>query len=68
MNNLIKEGIAKIATYATIWDKEAKANVVTAVTDEAFEDARHKWAKMGFLSRFIIFSYSYNVDNNRNSR
>jgi len=28
--------------------------------DEAPKDGRHEWAKMGFLSRFIIFSYSYN--------
>ena len=61
LNNLIEEGIAKITTYATIWDREAKANLVTAVTDEALKDARHEWAKMGFLSRFIIFSYSYNM-------
>jgi hypothetical protein len=32
-----------------------------ALTDEALRDARHDWAKMGFLSRFIIFSYSYNT-------
>jgi hypothetical protein len=59
LNNLIEEGIAKITSYAMIWDKEAKANLITAITDEALEDGRHEWAKMGFLSRFIIFSYSY---------
>ncbi|MFX0201578.1 MAG: hypothetical protein ACFFCW_36140, partial [Candidatus Hodarchaeota archaeon] len=47
-------------TYSTVWNQDAKANVITAVTDEALRDARHNWAKMGFLSRFIIFSYSYN--------
>jgi len=61
LNNLIEEGIAKITTYSTIWNKDAKANVVTAVTDEALRDARHGWAKMGFLSRFIVFSYSYGI-------
>jgi hypothetical protein len=60
LNNLIEEGVAKMTTYATIWDKDVKANVITAVTDEVLKDARHDWAKMGFLSRFIIFSYSYN--------
>jgi hypothetical protein len=59
LNNLIEEGVAKITTYANVWDKEVKANVITAVTDEALEDGRREWAKMGFLSRFIIFSYSY---------
>ena len=61
LNNLIEEGVAKITTYATTWDKDVKANVVTAVTDEAIKDARHDWAKLGFLSRFIIFSYSYDT-------
>ena len=35
--------------------------MITAVTDEALRDARHGWAKMGFLSRFVVFSYSYNI-------
>lgn len=61
LNNLIEEGVAKITTYAMIWDKDVKANVITAVTDQAIKDGRHEWAKMGFLSRFIIFSYSYNL-------
>jgi hypothetical protein len=61
LNNLIEEGIAKITTYANIWDREVKANVITAVTDEALQDGRREWAKMGFLSRFILFSYSYST-------
>ena len=28
---------------------------------EAMRDGRRGWAKMGFLSRFIIFSYSYSI-------
>jgi hypothetical protein len=59
LNNLIEEGLAKITTYCTILDKEVKANVITSVTPEALEDGRHEWAKLGFLSRFIVFSYSY---------
>jgi hypothetical protein len=61
LNNLIEEGVAKITTYSTIWNKDVKANVITAVTNEALRDARHNWARMGFLSRFIIFSYSYKI-------
>jgi hypothetical protein len=61
LNNLIEEGLAKITTYANVWDKEVNANVITAVTDQALQDGRHEWAKMGFLSRFIIFTYSYNT-------
>jgi Cdc6-like AAA superfamily ATPase len=61
LNNLIEEGVAKITTYAMTWDKEVRANVITAVTDQAIDDGRHEWAKLGFLSRFIIFSYSYSM-------
>jgi hypothetical protein len=61
LNNFIEEGIAKITTYATIWEKEIKGNVITAITDDELKDGRREWAKMGFLSRFIIFSYSYSM-------
>jgi len=61
LNNLIEEGIAKVTTYAMVWNRPVKANVITAVTDQALRDGRHEWAKMGFLSRFIVFSYSYNL-------
>lgn len=61
LNGLIEEGVAKITTYSTVWNKDAKANVITAVTDEELADSRHSWAKMGFLSRFVIFSYSYSI-------
>ncbi|TET18761.1 hypothetical protein E3J74_09145 [Candidatus Bathyarchaeota archaeon] len=61
LNNLIEEGVAKIKTYAMIWDKDVKGNIITAVTDEALEDSRHGWGKIGFLSRFVMFSYSYNM-------
>ena len=42
-------------------DTDVKANIITAITEDALRDARHGWAKMGFLSRFIIFSYSYHL-------
>jgi len=61
LNNLIEEGVAKITSYANVWDKEVRANVITAVTDSALKDGRHDWAKLGFLSRFILFSYSYDI-------
>lgn len=61
LNNLIEEGIARITTYAMIWNQNVKANVITAVTDQASRDGRHEWAKMGFISRFILFTYSYNL-------
>lgn len=61
LNSLIEEGVAKITTYSTVWNRDAKANLITAVTDEELNDARHSWGKMGFLSRFIVFTYSYGI-------
>jgi len=61
LNNLVEEGVAKMTTYATVWNQDVNANVITAITDEALRDGRRGWAKMGFLSRFIIFTYSYSL-------
>jgi len=61
LNNLIEEGVAKMTTYATIWEKDVKANVIAGITDKALYDGRTHWANIGFLSRFVIFSYSYGL-------
>jgi hypothetical protein len=59
INYLVEEGAVEIHSYAMNWKGEVTANVITAVTDQELRDARHGWAKMGFLSRFIVFAYSY---------
>lgn len=59
LNNLTEEGIAKVTTYAMVWDKDVKANVMAAVTEQALRDGRHEWAKMGFFIKVYCFSYSY---------
>jgi hypothetical protein len=61
LNNLIEEGVAKMTSYVTIWDREANCGLITSITDEALKDGRHDWAKMGFLSRMFLFSYSYPI-------
>jgi hypothetical protein len=58
LNNLIEEGVGKMTTYTTMWEREARCGLVTSVTDDALQDGRHEWAKMGFLSRMLVFSYS----------
>jgi hypothetical protein len=50
-----------MTTYATVWEKEVRCGLISAITDDALEDGRHEWAKMGFLSRMFIFSYSYPI-------
>ncbi|MFC1803284.1 hypothetical protein ACFL0D_04880 [Thermoproteota archaeon] len=64
LNNLLEEGVSKIATYAIVRQKgeDAKANLITALTDSEIVDKRHKWASMGFLSRSLIFTYSYSEE------
>lgn len=61
LNNLTEEGVAKIATGAHVQlsDNVVTANVIAAVTEAAILDGRRLWSQMGFLSRFILFSYSY---------
>jgi hypothetical protein len=61
LNNLTEEGVGKIVSYAFVQltDAVVTANIITAVTKGAIRDARRGWTSMGFLSRFIFFSYSY---------
>jgi len=61
LNNLIEEGVAKITSYVTIWEREASCGLIAAITEEELKDGRHDWAKMGFLSRMFLFSYSYPI-------
>jgi len=65
LNNLIEEGVCRIEHYAMryITDVDVKANVITAITREELNDGRREWAKMGFLSRFIVFTYKYSMKN-----
>ena len=46
LNNLIEEGVAKMTTYANVWDKEVGCGLIAAITDEALRDGRRDWAKM----------------------
>jgi hypothetical protein len=61
LNNLIEEGVAKMTTYVNVWEKEVTCGLLAAITEDALEDGRRDWAKMGFLSRMCIFSYSYPI-------
>lgn len=64
MNALIEEGVVNISTYATHIKKGitgAKAGLITAIPPDPFRDKRHKWGRMGFLSRALPVSYDYKV-------
>ena len=65
MNSLIEEGISVVSTYATpllAYKKPVKCGLITAITSEEFNDHRHRWKSIGFLSRIIPFSYSYSME------
>jgi len=64
MNSLIEEGVAAVSTYATprlVFPKPVKCGLIAAITSDEFKDHRHKWKRLGFLSRTIPFSYSYGM-------
>jgi len=60
MNSITEEGWIGKLPMGQIIDKPIKANIITALTQDEIADKRHRWAKMGFLSRFIPISFSYN--------
>jgi len=64
LNGLIEEGIACVSTYANriASEKHVKCGIITAITGEELGDHRHRWHRVGFLSRVVPFSYSYGID------
>lgn len=56
---ITEEGwVGKLPLGQTV-NQPIRANVLTALTESEIKDRRHKWAQMGFLSRFVPISYSY---------
>jgi hypothetical protein len=61
LSALIEDGVVNINTYATHIEGTimAKAGIITAITPDAFKDRRHRWGRIGFLSRALPVSYDY---------
>lgn len=61
LNGLIEEGIAEVATYAMQLKVKlpVRCNVITSIAKEHLFDQRHRWSKIGFLSRVVPISYEY---------
>ena len=57
----IEEGVKRVHTYYTHADfsKPVCGGIVTALTPGGFEDQRYIWHRSGFLSRFLVVTYSY---------
>lgn len=61
LNGLIEEGIVEIQTYAYAKRLKvpARCNIITSIAKEHLFDQRHRWSKVGFLSRVVPVSYEY---------
>ncbi len=61
LNGLIEEGIAEVQTYAMSLKLRtpSRCNIITSIAKEHLFDQRHRWSKIGFLSRVIPVSYEY---------
>ena len=72
LNALIEEGVISISTYAERVGVQNQGNtaqnrlpvrcgLITTMAQGILLDGRHHWARMGFMSRMLPISYTYNV-------
>ena len=59
LNNLIEEGVYGITLRDTRDFHGARANLLTSMTPSLLYQNKLMWNNMGFLSRFLPFTYSY---------
>jgi hypothetical protein len=70
LNALIEEGVVSISTYAEHVGVQNQGNsaqlavrcgLITTMAQGVLLDGRHHWARMGFMSRLLPISYTYNA-------
>jgi hypothetical protein len=70
LNALIEEGVVSISTYAEhvgVQNQEGtvqmpvRCGLLTTMARGVLHDGRHHWARMGFMSRLLPISYTYNA-------
>lgn len=70
LNALIEEGVVSISTYAEHVGVQNPGNdvqipvrcgLITTMARGILLDGRHHWARMGFMSRLLPISYTYNA-------
>jgi len=61
LNLLLAEGIIESRTYALHrkFRERVKCGIITGVTPGTLMDARHHWARAGFMSRLVPISWTY---------
>lgn len=73
LNALLEEGVVRISTYAKRIGAPnqvgvtgpplvpVKCGLITTMAQGVLLDGRHHWARMGFMSRLLPISYTYNA-------
>ncbi|MHA2064587.1 MAG: hypothetical protein ACXABY_09430 [Candidatus Thorarchaeota archaeon] len=73
LNSLIEEGVVRVSTYAErigapstqtgVLDepKPVKCGLIATLAKDVLMDSRHRWNRMGFMSRMLPVSYTYSV-------
>jgi len=72
LNALIEEGVMSISTYAEHVGVQnqgdnaqnqipVRCGLITTMAQGILLDGRHHWARMGFMSRMLPISYTYNA-------
>jgi hypothetical protein len=59
LNSLMEEGVHQITLKDFKDFKGARANLLTSMTPALLNSHKLLWNRMGFLSRFLPFTYSY---------
>jgi hypothetical protein len=64
INALVEEGVVSISTYADrrTFEIPVRCGIIAAVIKEDLESKLDYWGTIGFMSRFIPFSYNYSID------
>jgi hypothetical protein len=71
-NSLIEEGVMSISTYAQTVGVQnqftnnqsqlpTRCGLITTIAQGILSDGRHHWSRMGFMSRMLPISYTYNA-------
>lgn len=63
MTALVEEGSVRIQTYATniASTLPVRCGLITAIPRGELTDRRHRWTKLGFMSRMLPVSYTYSA-------
>jgi len=66
-NNLIEEGVVEVHTYAQNFKVEGlNVGIISTITPSILNDSRHRWTRMGFLSRMLPVAYRYSQEKAQN--